>query len=230
MKYRLIRRALLGIVLAGALAIGLITAPVLATGYHMYREAIEEKPIEDVVEEIQGRESYIPLDQISDDFKEMIIETEDHRFYYHLGFDPIAIARATCYNIKAGAYIQGGSTITQQLSKNLYFDFEKRMERKVAELFMAVQLEVMYTKEEILELYCNVIYFGEGCYGIRDAAMHYYSCTPEKLTKEEADALVYTIKCPAKYNPHARAKQLHEPEQKEETAQKKSWGLLGIMP
>ena len=221
MKYRVIRRALLRILFAAGVVIGAVALPVIATGYHMYKEAVDEKPVQEVVETLKQSDSYIPLEQISDDFIELVIDNEDHRFYYHPGFDPIAITRAVYYNLKAGAYVQGASTITQQLAKNLYFSFEKRMERKVAELFVAVELECMYTKDDILELYCNVIYFGENCYGIQSAALHYYDCTPAELTKDQAEALVYTIKCPTKYNPNARAKQQEE----KQLAQKIMWDL-----
>ena len=92
--------------------------------------------------------------------------------------------------------MEGGSTITQQLAKNLYFTFDKKLERKVAELFVAFQLEHMLTKDEILELYCNVVYFGEGCYGLQEASEHYYNISSDELSVEQASALAFTIKRP----------------------------------
>jgi membrane peptidoglycan carboxypeptidase len=103
----------------------------------------------------------------------------------------------------AGRFEQGGSTITQQLAKNMYFSFEKKYERKVAELFVAFQLEKELTKDEILELYCNIAYYGEGCYGLKQAAEHYYGVDPLELSEVQIVALVWTLKSPNNYNPNA---------------------------
>ena len=99
---------------------------------------------------------------------------EDRRFYEHGGFDVISTARAVLANLRTGTLSEGGSTLTQQLAKNLYFTQEKKFTRKAAELFMAWALEREYTKDEILELYINVIYYGDGCTGITAAAQHYF--------------------------------------------------------
>ena len=86
----------------------------------------------------------------------------------------------------------------------MYFDFDKNFERKVAEVFVAFHLEKDYTKDEILEMYLNCIYFGENCYGIKEAANHYYGAVPDNMSKAQADSLVITIKCPNLYNPNER--------------------------
>ncbi|MGB4984723.1 MAG: biosynthetic peptidoglycan transglycosylase, partial [Erysipelotrichaceae bacterium] len=130
------------------------------------------------------------------------IESEDKRFYTHPGFDVIAIIRATYNNIKARGFVQGGSTITQQLAKNMYFSFEKTLERKVGELLMALKMERELTKNEIMELYINIIYFGEECYGIKEAARHYYNVDVNKLDLKQMKILVETIKSPSAFNPN----------------------------
>lgn len=178
-------------------------SPIIKSGYNMYKSAINEISVEQLIEQIRSDSNYITLDEISKDYITILLDSEDKRFYYHPGFDPLAMARAMYNNVKRGYYAQGASTITQQLAKNLYFSFEKKLERKVAELFVAFDLERLLTKNEILELYCNVAYFGEGCYGITEASNHYYSVSPSSLTKEQASSLVLTLKSPNRYNPNA---------------------------
>lgn len=175
---------------------------IVADGYEMYRNAVSLESISNRIESLKQDDSYITIDEISEEFKKQIIQSEDQRFYYHFGVDPIALGRATMHNIQERSFVEGGSTITQQLAKNLYFTFDKKLERKVAELFVAFQLEHMLTKDEILELYCNVVYFGEGCYGLQEASEHYYNISSDKLSEEQASALVFTIKSPNYYNPN----------------------------
>lgn len=177
--------------------------PTIKLGYEMYKNAVNEISVEQMVEQVRSDDNYIKLEDISKEYITLLLQSEDKRFYYHFGFDPIAMARAMYSNIKLGYFAQGGSTITQQLAKNLYFSFEKKMERKVAELFVAFELERLLTKDEILELYCNVAYFGEGCYGIKEASHHYYGVSPSTLTMEQASSLVFTLKSPNRYNPNA---------------------------
>lgn len=172
-------------------------------GYRMYQNAVFAQSVEEKAEQIRSREDYIAFDEISEIFLDELLYQEDRNFYSHSGVDLTAVARAAWHDLQAGCYVEGGSTITQQLAKNLYFSGEKELKRKVAELFVAFDLERLFTKEEILELYCNVVYFGEGCYGIGDAAGHYYGVSAADLNQEQAEALVYTLKCPGYYNPNA---------------------------
>lgn len=179
-----------------------VTKDIIYEGYSMYRTAVREESIDMKIEELRNNPNYIQLDDVSDEFLKRLVKSEDRRFRYHFGVDPIAIVRATFNNVMAGYYKEGGSTITQQLAKNMYFSFEKKMERKIAEVFVAVELEKKLTKNEILELYINEIYFGEDCYGIKEASAHYYEATPDELTNDQIDALVQTIKAPTFYNPN----------------------------
>lgn len=172
------------------------------SGWIMYRQCIVDAPVQTVVEEIQNRENYITLDEVSSEYVEALLKSEDKVFYHHHGFNPISTLRALVTNIAEGYYAEGGSTITQQLAKNLYFDFDKKIERKVAELFMAWEIEEALEKDEILEVYLNVIYYGENCYGIEEAAQHYYSVSAMDLNEEQIEALVVTVKSPNNYNPN----------------------------
>lgn len=179
--------------------------PTVYRGFKLYENAMETASVEEKVSQIRNNAQYVPLSDMDEYFVQEIIESEDKRFYWHFGVDLLAVARAVKNDLIAGSFVEGGSTITQQLAKNMYFEFDKVMERKVAEVFVAFQLEHKYTKDEILELYLNCIYFGENCYGIQQASDYYYGITPEQLTEEQADSLVYTIKCPNLYNPVAMA-------------------------
>ena len=172
------------------------------SGWIMYRQCIVETPVNQIVQQIKSDERYVALDQISSEYIDALLESEDHVFYQHNGFNPISTLRALMTNIEEGYFAEGGSTITQQLAKNLYFDFEKKIERKVAELFMAWEIERALNKDEILEVYLNVIYYGENCYGIEEAAQHYYSTSAMELNEEQIEALVVTVKSPNNYNPN----------------------------
>lgn len=203
MKNKKVRISILVLALIGLIAGIIKISPIVVTGYEMYKTAIETMSISDKVEEIRQDENYITFDEIPEEYINQVLKSEDRRFYYHLGFDPISTTRAMANNIMAGRFEQGGSTITQQLAKNMYFSFEKKYERKVAELFVAFQLEKELTKDEILELYCNIAYYGEGCYGLKQAAEHYYGVDPLELSEVQIVALVWTLKSPNNYNPNA---------------------------
>ncbi len=129
------------------------------------------------------------------------IAAEDRRFRYHFGFDPMGMARAALRNWRAGRVVEGGSTITQQLAKNLFLNSNRTWTRKAEEVILALWLESRYTKDEIAELYFNRVYFGAGNYGIGAAAYHYFGKEPQHLTLAEASLLVGLIKAPSQYSP-----------------------------
>ena len=187
-----------GITMALCLAAG---GAVAHEGYVMYRNAIEAQPLDELVEEIRDRDTYTTFDELPSTYVDAVISVEDHRFYRHSGLDYIAIARAVFNDIKAMAYVEGGSTITQQLAKNLYFTQEKELTRKAAEVFMAFELERTYSKEEILELYVNSIYFGDGYYDVASASEGYFGKTPEELNDYEATLLAGVPNAPSVYAP-----------------------------
>lgn len=174
---------------------------VAGEGYDMYREAVGVLSLDDKVAAIQARDGYTELEDLPDTYVEAVVSVEDHRFYSHFGLDPIAIGRAIVNDIKAGRYVEGGSTITQQLAKNLYFSQEKKMTRKVAEVFLALDLEQNYSKDEILELYVNSIYFGDGYYSIGEASQGYFGKAPSEMTEYESTLIAGVPNAPSKYAP-----------------------------
>ncbi len=141
----------------------------IGNGYNMYKDAIDKMSIEDKVAEIKSKENYTEFSELPQMYVNAVISVEDKRFYKHHGIDILAIGRAFINDIKAMEFVEGGSTITQQLAKNMYFTQEKIVERKIAEVFMALQIENKYSKQEIFELYVNTIYFGDGNGTVKDA-------------------------------------------------------------
>src|SRR5262249_35079963 len=125
----------------------------------------------------------IPYDRIPKHFIDAIVATEDQHFYQHIGVDPLGIARALFTNLASGHLrSQGGSTITQQLARNLFLKPDKTLSLKMQEALLAMQIERAYSKEEILTFYCNQVYLGHGRYGIEAAAQHYFSRPAKELS------------------------------------------------
>lgn len=180
-----------------------ILSPFIHEGYDMYKRALEDEPISKKVEEIKQKENYTKLEDLPKMYVNAVIAVEDHRFYQHGAIDLLSIGRAIVNDIKTMSFDEGGSTITQQLCKNIYFTQEKKIERKVAEIFMARRLEIECEKDEILELYVNTSYFGSGCYTIKDAANTYYNKEPSELTDGECIMLAGIPNAPAIYAPNA---------------------------
>ena len=143
----------------------------------------------------------IKLDKMPKNLQNAFIAVEDARFYNHCGIDPIGIMRAAVVNITAGSVSEGGSTITQQLAKNAYLSQERTLKRKIQEVFLALQIESQYTKDEILEMYLNQIYFGQGAYGVQAAAKTYFNKNAEELTLSECAMLAGIPKSPNYYSP-----------------------------
>ena len=141
----------------------------IGNGYNIYKDAIDNMTIEDKVAEIKSKENYTEFSELPQMYVNAVISVEDKRFYKHHGIDVLAIGRAFINDIKVMEFVEGGSTITQQLAKNMYFTQEKIIERKIAEVFMALQIENKYSKQEIFELYVNTIYFGDGNGTVKDA-------------------------------------------------------------
>ena len=184
------------------LALIIITAITLLNGYHLYQSVLSETSLTDKINKIKEDEDYVSLSDVPDYYKNAIIAVEDHRYYDHGAIDIIAIGRAIVSNIQAGSFNEGGSTISQKVAKNLYFITEDDVvSRKIAEIFMAFDLENHYSKDDILEFYMNTIYFGEGYYGIKEAAAGYYNKEPKDLTLYEATMLAGVPNAPSVYAP-----------------------------
>lgn len=143
-----------------------------------------------------------PLRRIPDYLKKAIINVEDARFFDHSGFDPRAIARALWVDIKGGGYIEGGSTITQQLARNILLTQKKMLTRKIQEVFLAMKIERNYTKEEILERYLNQIYFGHGAYGVEAASRMYFGKSVTELQLHQMALLAGLPKNPNGFSPY----------------------------
>lgn len=185
------------------ISIGLL---LIGKGYDMYKEAIQETPLEEKVEEIKSKANYTKISELPQMYLDAVISVEDHRFYKHSGIDVIAIGRAIINDIKAMDFVEGGSTITQQIAKNEYFTQEKKITRKIAEVFMAYEIEKNYLKDEILELYINTIYFGNGYYNIKDACEGYFGKSPNEMTEGECIMLAGIPNAPSVYNPKENPK------------------------
>lgn len=169
-------------------------------GYDKYQAALVEKPLESAIAELQSKENYTAYEEIPKIYFEALVATEDRRFYKHNGFDIIGTARAIYNDIKAWELLEGGSTISQQLAKNLYFPQDNTAQRKIAEIFMAMKIEREYEKEDILEFYVNGIYYGSGYYCIYDAAQGYFNKTPLEMTDYECTLLVGIPNAPSVYS------------------------------
>jgi len=146
---------------------------------------------------------WISLDEMSPDFIQATLQTEDRRFYKHFGFDIKRIVAAALHDIKAMSKVQGASTITQQYARNLYLSHEKTWARKVKEAIYALRLEMFYDKEKILEGYLNTIYYGHGAYGIEAASRYYFHKNADELTLSEAALLAAVPKGPSYYSPYS---------------------------
>ena len=170
-------------------------------GYQIYQDKIEERSLSERVDQLKSKEDYVTLNQISPIYKEAVLESEDRRFYQHGPVDYYGLARAMFTNLTTFSFKEGGSTITQQLAKNLCLSFEKDLSRKFVEVFIAKDLEDHYSKDEILEMYLNITYLGERNYGIQAASQHYYHIDAIDLNKQQSEVLVKTLKRPSIYNP-----------------------------
>lgn len=194
---RLISTAILMITLAAVFSM-----PIFLSGYELYKEAVTHTPIDVKIEQLRSDPDFVDFSEIAPYFLSKVIESEDRKFYEHYGINLTSTIRAFIKNVEAGAKVEGGSSITQQLAKNMYFTFEKKYERKVAELLVAFELEKQLEKDEILALYCNIAYFGEGTIGIREATIHYFGVEPIEMTALQAEMLVKTLKSPSVFNPN----------------------------
>lgn len=159
-----------------------------------------------VNDKVYKAENYVFLPNIPKDLMKAIVAVEDARFYTHDGYDLKGITRATATNIEAGEIEEGGSTITQQLAKNLFLSGEQSFARKAEELLLAREIEKNFNKDKILEFYLNTIYFGSGYYGIHAAAEGYFGKEPKDLTLAESAMLAGLPNAPSLYSPYVNFK------------------------
>ena len=194
---KILKRIIICIILIILFAVGIVTYK----GYTIYKQALNEISVKDKVAEIQSQENYTKIEDLPEFYLNAVIAVEDHRFYDHGAIDIISIGRAVWTNIKSFELREGGSTITQQLAKNIYFTQEKTALRKIAEVFMAFEIEKNCDKDEILELYVNTSYFGDGYYCVKEAANGYFDKEPIDMNEYESSMLAGIPNAPSVYAP-----------------------------
>lgn len=194
---KIIKRIVLGLIVI-AIVLG---AFVTYDGYTLYKDALNEMPLAQKIESIEAKENYTKIEEMPKIYTDAVISVEDHRFYNHNGIDIIAIGRAIVNDIKKMSFAEGGSTITQQLSKNIYFTQEKKLTRKIAEVFMSFEIEKNCKKDKILELYLNTSYFGDGYYTVKEASKGYFGKEPNEMSGSESIMLAGIPNAPSVYAP-----------------------------
>jgi len=195
--FKLLKHLLKIFLLIGILVIG----SYIKEGYEMYKIALEEKPILDMILEIESKANYTKIEDVPKIYKEAVIAVEDHRFYSHKGVDFWSIMRAILKNVTNADLIEGGSTISQQICKNVYFTQERKLERKFAEIFAAIELEKNCDKEKILEIYFNTSFYGNGYYTLSEASKGYFDKETNELSDYEATMIAGIPNAPSIYNP-----------------------------
>ena len=143
---------------------------------------------------------YVPLSEISPALQNAIIASEDERFYQHKGFDLRAFLRAVWINITSQDFSEGGSTLTQQLARNVFLTMEKTISRKIKEIILSTRIEQTFKKTEILELYLNQSYFGEGCYGVETTSRKFFNKSAKEITLAEASLMTAILPAPSVYS------------------------------
>jgi penicillin-binding protein 1A len=211
--YRGIRFSLLASIW-GAIVLGLAVIYFIASVPDPVIAALDDRPpnvtvlAEDgtVLAERGLRRGHVRLDVLPPYLVQAVLATEDRRFYSHFGVDPLGLVRATFRNASAGSVVEGGSTITQQLAKNLFLRPDRTVTRKLEEVVYAVWLEQRFSKKEILELYLNRVYFGGGTYGVEAASRRYFGKSSRFVTLPQAALLAGLLKAPSRYSPRRSVK------------------------
>lgn len=188
---------LIGLILSIAI---ISVAMIAASGHTKYKEAIDTISLSDKINEIRSSDTYVEIDDISETFRDAIVAIEDMRFYDHGAIELKSLLRAILVNLREKEVLQGGSTITQQVAKNLYFDNDQNFIKKIAEMFVAFDLEKNYSKDDILELYVNIIYYGDNNYGIKEASNNYFGVEPIDLDYDKSTLLAGLPQAPSAYS------------------------------
>lgn len=182
------------------ISLSLMVVALFYKGYGTYTLEKEYFPVENVLPTLKVEiPNYTEIEDISINIQKAMVAVEDHRFYDRFGIDFIALGRAVITNLIANDLIEGGSTITQQLIKNVYFDHSQNLFRKIAEFYFIFDFETHYSKDEILEMYLNVIYYGDGYYGIHDATVGYFNKKPADVDLFESSLVVGLTNAPSIY-------------------------------
>ena len=177
-----------------------VAVTLFSQGYVRYEREVRALPMEEAVGAYANDPDYVSFEKIDSDFVNAVIAVEDKRFFTRSGYDLIALCRALYHNFLAGDMIEGGSTITEQIAKNLYMDgYVNGMEEKTAEIIIMLELEKAFSKEDLFALYANMNYYGDGYWGIRDAAEGYFGADPSDLTLAQAAILAGLPNAPSIY-------------------------------
>ena len=206
-KYHVTKVGILVVLTAGLLLSVLLTIQARQIDVDRLQVGLQEPTtILDDQGEVAGtlyaeKGTYTPVEAISPTIQQGVIATEDQRFMRHRGFDPIGIGRAAFGYLTEGHIVGGGSTITQQLAKNAYLTADQTLLRKLKELFLAIEIEKSYPKEEILEMYLNNSYFGQGVWGVQDASKKYFNKNASDLSISEGATLAGLLQSPSNTNP-----------------------------
>lgn len=204
---KFIRRVILTLIIIAILVVGAFAL----IGYVGYKDVVDKVSIEEKVNQLRSQDTYVTLDEISQPMQDAVVAIEDHRFYDHGGIDYYALMRSVVVNL-SGTGNQGGSTLTQQLAKNFYFMEDNTSLRKISEAYVAKALEENYSKDEILEMYVNIVYYGDNHYGIYEASTGYYDVLPSELNLAQASVLAGLPQAPSVYalsnhNPQTQERQ-----------------------
>ncbi|MFN3554008.1 MAG: transglycosylase domain-containing protein, partial [Novosphingobium meiothermophilum] len=214
---RFLRRLIawgVGFALLGAIALAIAVAVTVRSlpGYGELKSSQTGQMI--VVRAADGSElvtlgpsygKWVPYERIPQVMKDAMVSVEDRRYRSHWGVDPIGIIRSLMVRVESGTWKQGGSTITQQLARNIFLNNTKTFGRKAREWVLALALEQKFSKDQILELYLNKVYFGGGAYGIDSAARKFFGHSGEEITLPEAAIIAGLVKAPSRYSPTADA-------------------------
>ena len=193
---RLLKVLLILVLLAGVCG----SAILIYQGHSNYQQLSKEHPLADRIAEVQDRDDYVSIEEISPYLIDATVSVEDKNFYSHNGVDLAGVARAVLSNLFGIGEPSGGSTISQQLCKNLYgLFYDTSITRKITEAFLTYELEGNYEKDEILELYLNVINYGDGYIGIAAASRGYFGKEPSQLTLDEASLLAGIPQSPSNF-------------------------------
>lgn len=200
------KKIIRNIILVAIAIITILIIYVFGRGFILYKNVTKRISLNDSINRIKSSEKFVSWDEMSPDYKNAVIAVEDHRFYEHGAIDPIGIARALTSNIIHKDFVEGGSTITQQVVKNIYFmesdTKSDSLDRKIAEIIMGAEIENTCSKEEIFELYVNNIYFGDGYYCLKDAAKGYFNKKPIEMSLYESTLLAGIPNAPSVYSPN----------------------------
>lgn len=199
----LIKRLLCWLLVLALVVLAAVGSVLGVQGWRLYRATQPTRPAAQLYEEISTRPSFVSCASIPQTYIDAVIAVEDSRFEHHHGIDPVAIVRALWTDLRTKSLAEGGSTLTQQLAKNIYFTQEKHFARKAAEMFAALDIEKHYSKQQIFEMYVNTIYFGSGYYGLAEAAQGYFGKTPAELTDAECVLLAGLPNAPSAYSPNS---------------------------